>query len=158
MIRMMPNPNNLTPIVNGRQYTGVVNAPVLVPDFDAQVLGANGWTVLDPAAAETDSLAFHVANNLSEGVALTLRTNVGIGLPKHLLVTGDLAGDIAVTGIKTGDVLDEVIFYPGASVAITDILDLTAEFTITATNTINNAGGTATTDGKLLVRWTKKTA
>lgn len=80
------------------------------------------------------------------------------GIPKHFLATGVAAGDIVATGIKVGDRLDEVIYFVGAGVAVTNVSDLTAEFTITATNTINNAAGTATTGGKLLVRWGKLTA
>ena len=44
-----------------------------------------------------------------------------------------------------------------AGTAVTDVQDLTSQFTISAANTINNAAGTASTGGKLLVRWTKLT-
>ena len=84
----------------------------------------------------------------------------GIGggnFAKHALVAGGAAGNFTVTGIKTGDELNEVIYYVGAGTAVTDISDLTAEFTISAANTINNAAGTNSTGGKLLVRYTKKT-
>lgn len=40
---------------------------------------------------------------------------------------------------------------------ISDNTDITSEFTITADNTINNAGGTDTTGNKLLVFWTDLT-
>ncbi len=79
------------------------------------------------------------------------------GFAKHAVVAGGSAGDFTVTGIKTGDELDEVLYFVGAGTAVTDISDLTAEYSITGTNTINNTGGTASTGGKLVVRWTKLT-
>jgi hypothetical protein len=82
----------------------------------------------------------------------------GGGWAKHALVAGGAAGDITVTGIKVGDELLEVLWFVGAGTAVTDVTDLTAEFTITATNTINNTGGTASTGDKLLVRYNKLTA
>jgi hypothetical protein len=87
-----------------------------------------------------------------------VRTLLGIGLPRHLLVVGDEDGDIAVAGILVGDTLEEVVYYVGAGVAVTDVEDLTSEFAISANGTINNAGGTDTTGGKLMVRWSKNTA
>lgn len=67
------------------------------------------------------------------------------------VVTGGAAGDHTVTGIATTDELVLVLYFVGAGTDVTDITDLTSEFTITAANTINNTGGTATTGGKLLV-------
>lgn len=82
-----------------------------------------------------------------------------VGKLKTAVVAGGAAGDIAVTDIKTGDTLDAVIYYVGAGTAVTDVVDLTSEFTIKAGNgVITNTGGTATTGGKLEVRWTKLTA
>ena len=108
------------------------------------------------------------------GSALSIRTALGLsalatastvaatqlvgGFSKHALVAGAAAGDVTVTAIKAGDELDEVIYYVGAGVAVTNVSDLTAEFTITADGKINNTSGTASTGGKLLVRWTKLTA
>jgi hypothetical protein len=86
-------------------------------------------------------------------------TKLDGGFAKHALVAGGAAGDIAVAAIKTGDELNEVIQYIGAGTAVTDVVDLTAEFSIKAGNgVINNTGGTNTTGSKLMVRWTKKTA
>lgn len=79
------------------------------------------------------------------------------GFAKHAVVAGGAAGNFTVTGILTTDELNEVIYYVGAGVAVTDVSDLTSEFTITASNTINNTGGTASTGGKLLVRYTRRT-
>ena len=82
----------------------------------------------------------------------------GGGFAKTAVVSGGAAGDITVTGIKTGDELSAVVYYVGAGTAVTDVVDLTSEFTISAADTIDNTGGTATTGGKLEVRWTKLTA
>lgn len=41
-----PSSGNLTCKVNGRTYTGVANTAQDVPDFDAALLEANGWTVV----------------------------------------------------------------------------------------------------------------
>jgi hypothetical protein len=60
------------------------------------------------------------------------------------LVDGAAAGDITVTGITTNDRLASVI-YIAATLANSE--DLTSEFSITAANTINNTGGTATIGG-----------
>lgn len=56
-----------------------------------------------------------------------------------------------MTGIATADQLVLVLHLAGAGTAVTDIADLTSEFTISAANTINNTGGTASSGGKLLV-------
>ncbi len=69
-------------------------------------------------------------------------------------MAGGAAGNITVTGIKTTDTLGAVLRLVGAATTMTNITDLTSEFTITATNTINNTAGTATTADKLLVLWT----
>lgn len=62
-------------------------------------------------------------------------------------VAGASAGNVTVTGIKVGDTLVAVQRVNTAGA------DLSDEFTITAANTINNTGGTATTGMTLLVIW-----
>jgi hypothetical protein len=105
------------------------------------VLGANASATADNSAQIGDSNVTH----------LTVGTKA-IGLPKHALIAGDVAGDIAVAGIKVGDRLDEVIEYVYVAAVTTDMLDLTSEFTIppTPTGTIsafanNGVGGTTVT-------------
>ena len=83
---------------------------------------------------------------------------------KTEIVDGGSAGNITVTGITTSDVLTAVLYYPisadtGTSATgnkVTSVSDLTSEFSISATNTINNTGGTATTGDKLEVRYRRK--
>lgn len=74
------------------------------------------------------------------------------GIIKQALVNGGAAGNITVTGIEANDELVSVLHYTaGAALA-----DLTGEFSITAANTINNTGGTATTGDQLWVTWINK--
>ena len=53
------------------------------------------------------------------------------------LVAGAIAGDVAVSGIKLGDNLVSVM-------DMTNLVDYTSEFSITADGIINNTGGTTT--------------
>ncbi|MES2146707.1 MAG: hypothetical protein V4491_02545 [Pseudomonadota bacterium] len=89
---------------------------------------------------------------LASASALSLVT----AFARHALVAGGAAGDITVSGILTTDTLHAVLRIIGAGAAVTDITDLTSEFTITGSNKINNTGGTASTSDKLLVLWTKR--
>ena len=73
----------------------------------------------------------------------------------HSVVAGGAAGDFTVTGITADDTILEVIHYQGDGTQLTGVEDLTAEFSITAADTINNTGGTATTNGFLVVRYAR---
>ncbi len=79
------------------------------------------------------------------------------GFAKHALIAGAAAGDFTVTGIKTTDTLNMVLQFVGAATTMTTVADLTSEFTISASNTINNTAGTPSTGDKLLVLWTATT-
>ena len=69
-------------------------------------------------------------------------------------VTGAAAGDVTVTGIATGDELVAVLrFNKDATASNIDMTTLTGEFTITGTDTINNAGGTSSAGDTLIVLW-----
>jgi hypothetical protein len=70
-----------------------------------------------------------------------------------MIVAGGAAGDLTATGIKTTDTLVSVIVMVGAGTAITDITDLTSQFSIKANDKINNTSGTATSSNKLLVTY-----
>jgi hypothetical protein len=63
------------------------------------------------------------------------------------VVDGAAAGNITVTGIAVGDRLKVVQDVAAAGE------NLVSEFTVTAADTINNTGGTATTGMLLLVIW-----
>ncbi|MFO1147814.1 MAG: hypothetical protein U1E62_05490 [Alsobacter sp.] len=79
------------------------------------------------------------------------------GRPLMAVVVGDVPGPLVITGITADDRIDSVIFYAGAGTAVTDVADLTAEFTISADDEIDNTGGTDTTGGKLVIAWTDLT-
>lgn len=70
------------------------------------------------------------------------------------IVAGAAAGDVTVTGIKTRDKLISVLHVDFTDASETG-QDLTSEFSITADDTINNGGGTATTGGFLIVAYWK---
>lgn len=69
-------------------------------------------------------------------------------------IAGGAAGALTVTGITTADRLVAVLVLDrDATAANVNLDDLTAEFTVTAANTISNAAGTATTGDALYVIW-----
>lgn len=73
---------------------------------------------------------------------------------KTAVIAGGSAGDLTVTGIATTDRLVSVVRLNRDSTAANITADaLTTEFTITAANTINNTGGTATTGDALIVTY-----
>jgi len=86
----------------------------------------------------------------TSGVAASLGL---VSAVRAAVIAGGTAGDLTLTGVKTTDTLALVLRLIGAGTAITDVSDLTSEFTITAANTINNTGGTSSAGDKLLVFW-----
>ena len=87
-------------------------------------------------------------------IAVAQAAAIAASLPraalKRAVLTGGAAGDHTLAAIAVGDTLVAVIRHVGAGVAVTDIEDLTAEFTVAA-GKITNVGGTNTTGDKLLV-------
>lgn len=68
-----------------------------------------------------------------------------------VFIVGGAAGDHTVTGIKTTDKLlavQAITFAAGVPSAVDGLL---SEFTISADDTINNTGGTATTNKLLAI-------
>lgn len=84
------------------------------------------------------------------------QSNLPSGFVKVTLVAGGAAGNLTLTGIAVGDELAFVGRFSTAA-AISTLTDLTSEFSITATNTINNTSGTATTGDTLMVVWIDRT-
>lgn len=82
------------------------------------------------------------------------------GVAQHTaFAAGGAAGDITVVsplGLAADDLLLSVIEieFDGTG-DIVSVTDMTDEFSITAANTINNTGGTATTDNLLAVCFAK---
>ncbi len=79
------------------------------------------------------------------------------GAVKTTVIAGGAAGDHTITGIATGDALRAVLqldftLDEGAPNTRTwAVADLTSEFSISAADTINNDGGTDTSDSVLVV-------
>lgn len=67
-------------------------------------------------------------------------------LLRQAIVTGAVAGDVAVSAIGKSDELVSVL-------NMTDLTDVSAEFSIRDAGIINNTGGTSTATKKLLVTW-----
>lgn len=67
------------------------------------------------------------------------------------VIAGGAAGAHTVTGIKPRDTLVSVLDAVGGGTDVTDVVDLTSEFTISAVDTIDNTGGSAS--DKLIVTW-----
>lgn len=129
-----------------------------VDSTTSTILNTTGLFELNAPVVE---LAEHAAEHAAMGGFLQpVVAGAGIGaggFAKHALAAGGAAGAHTATGIKAGDHIDEVLYFIGAGVAVTDIADITSEFSITGNNAVTNASGTDTTGGKLVIRWTKLT-
>lgn len=100
------------------------------------------------AVGSNDELRVTSAGNIvSTGSLISATQGVLVGA----LINGGAAGDHTVTGIATGDVITQILYFAGAGSDVTNVSDLTGEFTISAANTINNTGGTSTAGGKIQV-------
>lgn len=63
-----------------------------------------------------------------------------------IILIGGAAGDHTATGIKAGDQIVKIEAVEFAAGVPSDIHGLTDEFTVSADDTLNNTGGTDTTD------------
>lgn len=80
------------------------------------------------------------------------------GTVRQGLADGAAAGAVAVTGIAVGDELISVLYLASDGAGSFDGMDdLTAEFTISDTDEIDNTDGTDTTNGFLVITWVDKT-
>jgi hypothetical protein len=96
--------------------------------------------IADLAIVPVPSVA-PVTPHLSKTQARTLS-------PTRVSIVGGAAGNLTVTGIRTTHTLIAVLKNVDANDAFTD---LTSEFTITASDTINNTGGTTTASSHVFV-------
>lgn len=82
------------------------------------------------------------------------------GLAQVLIpAVGAAAGNVTATGVALADKLIAVHSVTiDTSGYTTAVADLTAEFSITAANTINNTGGTSTANKLVLVQVAKQVA
>lgn len=97
-----------------------------------------------------------MATTYSQSVSI-VAGGIPTGAVKVAHAAGAAAGDVTVTGPAVGDELVYVgVFTTAASIAT--FANLTAEFTITGTDTLNNVGGSSTANNQLLVLYIDKTA
>lgn len=119
----------------------------VIMDGIAHVTYGGSITRGDPVTTDANGKAVAAADSINKAI-----------------IDGGAAGNHTVTGIKTTDTLVAVLQIDVASDTGTSasgdkvqaIADLTSEFTISAANTINNTGGSATTGDKLLVLYRRK--
>lgn len=127
---------------------------------DVQAVGEQWRSLLRSDTSDTPDF-YRVRNGNIElypmpTVAISLRAEC-IEYPAELSavtttrtsVNGTTAGDVTVTGIAVGDELLYVLKVVEANPPT--VTDLTSEFLITGTNTINNTGGTSSASEKLAV-------
>lgn len=144
------------------ERTGTVPPGAIVSVFDAGTTTLStifsdigGTPQENPFAADpvTGAYSYFIDETQPSYVAAGVQGTTGTPRLRQAVLTGGAAGDFTISGITLADTLIGVTRFIGAGVAVTDVTDLTAEFTITAENTINNGGGTNTTGSKLLVLW-----
>lgn len=118
--------------------------------------------VVGSVSSKTATVTNLVADSADIGSLRVDGTSIDLtGILKSVqvkLISGGAAGDHTVQGITTSDTLVSVIYVVYDSGTVVDVSDLTSEFTISAADTINNAEGTNTTGGKLLVIFTQSVA
>ena len=106
-------------------------------------------TVLSGAAANTNIALSGIDPRTDELISVIEERN---GLKLTSIAGVASAGNHTVTGIATEDRIVAVQLLT-TTASIATHADLTAEFTITAANTINNTGGTNTGTGNTLLVW-----
>ena len=116
-----------------------------VPDRQATPYHPSGSVAL--AAAASGIITFEGYQGRPFGVTRILNRVAGEQSLRQVRIAGGAAGNHTVTGIALGDTLISVLHHTQGA----DMADLTSEFSITATDTINNAAGTNTTSDDLIV-------
>lgn len=122
------------------------DAPVYLSDTDGTLADSPG-TIPMVIGRVVPAFGQTTADKLLYVDVPTIRPDLRV-----TLVAGGAAGNITVSGIAVGDEIISVLLFETAA-AIATVSDLTAEFSITAANTINNTGGTATSNDQLMVIW-----
>lgn len=122
----------------------------LTSNYGTLVDGAVDADAIATGAVVEAKLGTGAVTEAKIGAAAVTKAKLGTGFIKMALVAGAVAGNVTVTGIATADSLIGVLHLPDGG-AIDAMADLTSEFTITAANTINNAAGTSSASGALLI-------
>lgn len=114
----------------------------LLADTVGKVLYQNTGTSASPTWTALGSSSAPVQSVAGQTGAVIFGSSV---------VAGAAAGTITVTGLPATATLVSVIGYVGAGTTVTDVVDQTANFSITGANTITGTG--STTGSKLHVLW-----
>jgi hypothetical protein len=143
-------------VVNGA-VAGNVTVTGITTSDDLLLVAA-----LSKAVIEATTVAGAAAGDVTvTGIATTDELiavlRLGPAVFANFTKLGAAAGDHTITGIATADTLVSVIYLNFAG-TVAVVGNLTAEFTITAADTINNAGGTDTTGGVLIVTYRDATS
>lgn len=157
-------------VVAGAKYTVLKRATIVELDtFASPAVAAGDWLYAAAAGDVTTTpgggaifLGMVLAHDGS-GMLLNLDVNgtpyygtpaaVAAGDVHIVAIAGGAAGNHTVTGIAVGDSLSSVIFFDDLGGTAPAVTDLTAEFTVSAPDTIENAGHTDTTGGFLVIGW-----
>ena len=92
MVALLPNPNYLAIRANGRLYSGIVDQPLVVPDFDANILEANGWQAY--TGVTSDGLAAITSGEVS---GVTISDSVLTDIDLYTLGTGAIFIGTSIT-------------------------------------------------------------
>jgi hypothetical protein len=123
----------------------------------AGFLSKSELEALVTGSVQTADIADGAITNAKVAAAAAIaHSKLGTGVIKSTIIAGGAAGDHTVTGIETGDSLVAVLFIDATDASET-YSDLTGEFSISAADTINNAGGTDTTGGGVVVIYEDRT-
>lgn len=146
-------PKPVMELVNGAAAGNVTVTGIALGDELVAVWGSQPTTVQEEISggAAGDHTVTGIAT--SDTLISVLQLDRHLDKYEQTIITGGSAGDHTVTGIATADTLLSVIYIASnaTELLLAGAADLTSEFTISATDTINNTGGTDTTSGLLIV-------
>lgn len=145
----------------GRAYqlTGQATNGTTVGDPVYLSATAGGWTATIPSG----TAHLQIVGRISVVHASTGKVEFNVeppisGFLTQTVIAGGAAGNLTVTGVAVGDRLVSVARLDrDATAANVTLATLTSEFTISATDTINNTSGTNTTGDALLVTYIDRT-
>lgn len=142
------------------QFEGVFNLSVKGINDDGNIAGVEGQAVYfvlgdTPKLSLKSSGKFfgYLLEELSSGATATIKVLLGQAPMDKVvigLVDGGSAGDHTLAGVALGDRL-VFVGHISTKASIATLADITSEFTISATDTLNNGGGTDTSSDQLFV-------
>ena len=156
----------LSAAINGGYFVGfggalaAPNEPALGPLYMDTAVNDNGTVTLLGVTPAVAGGAIEAGSRVAVGAGgKAVQYDPVSGTVIHTaVVDGAAAGDVGVQGILTTDELIAVIQYDTTNAkGLSDIVLLTDEFTISENGKINNGGGTASANDKLLVTWARRT-